>query len=130
MCLGLFDDSKRQIWDKRAKEDGLKGRNSHILLEVFLHKFLKLFQKKIWIPRCQRVIDQEYTQDINKKAKKRKTETPQRRRNKRDLTANNSYDSQKNSPLREKDKEKKNYKEKVREIIWSWIRESKKWLSL
>jgi hypothetical protein len=71
-CLGLFSDQDNQVWNKSAKEDGLKGTGSQEILSLLSNSLLKLFRKRIWIPRCEKIIAWEKTKGISNKEKKRK----------------------------------------------------------
>jgi hypothetical protein len=151
MCLGLFDNIKKQTWDRKAREDGLRSSASQIILDLLSHKLLKLFRKKVWIPRCEKIIAWEQTQNINRKVKRKKEEPTKKRRgrtdsNSRTPSSQGSQDSQgpqegrvdtetlgrsdsstESSPRR-KAEENPSLKDKVKEVVWDWIKEGKRWL--
>ena len=162
MCLGLFDNTKKQTWDRKAKEDGLRSSASQVILDLLSRKLLKLFRKKVWIPRCEKIIAWEQTQNISRKVKRKKEEPVKKRRGRtvsgsripnpqgsRDSQGpqglQGSQDSQglqegredtetlrrssstESSPGR-KMEENPSLKNKVKEVVWDWIKEGKKWL--
>jgi hypothetical protein len=137
MCLGLFDNSKKQTWIQKAKEDGLRNTDSQIILNLLSHKLLKLFRKKIWIPRCERTIAWERSQGIDSMSKKRKkrNETWEKEKGKTRSTSpkTSKPPEQHRKEItrripRERKEENMNLSNKVKEVIWSLVKEGKKWL--
>ena len=148
MCLGLFDNTNIQIWNEKAKEDGLRISEGQLILDLISQRLLKLSRKKIWIPRCERTIKWERTQGIHNKLKKKKEE-PSKKRRREENKKPQAPDTRKlleeqggkGKKLIEQEQEKtssqskkKNTKEnqdlsnRVKETIWNWIKEGKKWL--
>jgi ribonuclease HI len=148
MCLGLFDKTDIQTWNEKAKEDDLRISEGQLILDLLSQRLLKLFRKKIWIPRCERTIKWERTQGIHNKLKKKKEEPPRKRRreeNKKSQALDTrklleEQSGKRKKPIEQEQKKtsnqykKKNTKEnqdlgnRVKETIWNWIKEGKKWL--
>jgi len=81
--LGLFSSQERCIWKEKAKEDGIQGSLGSTILENLSHNLLKLFRKRIWIPRCERTIAWERTQGISSRQKRKKDKRPLKKSPKR-----------------------------------------------
>ena len=140
ICLGLFDEQKRYVWKKEAKKDGIKGESSQTILNTFSNSLLKLFRKKIWVPRCEEVIAWERTQGITRKEKRGKDihlnksveGEVQGACDATDLSrkpGNTFKNKRSGKKTRGRNKEKdRSLGDKVKETVWSWIREGKKWL--
>jgi hypothetical protein len=139
ICLGLFSDQESQSWIRNAKEDGLRGSACQLILEVLSNSLLKLFRKRVWIPRCARTIAWEQAKGIYTKLKKKKI----REKTSREETWKTS-DTRIGGEIRKgKSREDRNrdqtrsveliekesgLKEKVRETVWGWVRNGRKWL--
>ena len=141
MCLGLFDKRKLQTWNTKTKDDRLKITEDQTILNLLSHKLLKLYRKKIWILRCERTIAWEQAQNINFWIKrKRKKFTRQGGIRSKTSAAHSQGSSDRLKPLEEsgKNKSRSIYRsreekqhslgEKVKEVVWSWVKEGKKWL--
>jgi ribonuclease HI len=124
MCVGLFDMSKKQAWNKVAKEDGLKAAESKEVLDSLSNNLLRTSRKKIWIPRCEEVIAWEKMQGIVSRIKKKK-ESPERKKPARGRPKTGEV---KDTAKRTRSRGIAGLKEKVIEITRSWIKEGKKWL--
>ena len=138
MCLGLFDKSTKQNWIQKAKGDGLKHSESQTILDSLSGKLLKLFCKKIWLPRCERTIAWERTQNINIRSKRKKEivrETGIRSRHSNPSSPGkhevpNRLISEAKYARNLRNEEERNLGNKVQEIVWDWIKEGKKWLGV
>ena len=145
MCLGLFDERIKHIWNKKAKEDGLRSIEGQIVLNSLSCKLLKLFRKKIWLPRCERTIAWEKTQNINFRLKRRKEEGTKEERSRahRNRSSSSSPERQdsscrsssieaslisKSTPTRHYEDRTRTLGNRVKEIVWDWVKEGKKWL--
>jgi ribonuclease HI len=143
MCLGLFDEEKKQTWINKAKEDGLKNAEGQILLDLLSCKLLKLFRKKIWIPRCERTIAWEKTQNINFRLKRRKEKATREEKTRIRQPSPPSHERQEppnrptlvEKPLtsrslsrKQNEDSSRNLGNRITEIVWDWIKEGKKWL--
>ena len=74
ISLGLVSNQRKNLWINNAEKDELRRSQGQITLEVFSENFLKQFRKKIWIPRCEKVIAWERRQNIDNKKKKRRVD--------------------------------------------------------
>ena len=133
------------MWIKNAEKNELRRAQGQITLEVFSENFLKQFRKKIWIPRCEKVIAWERKQNIDSKKKKRKagknhidgskksTGVQRKKRSKKTVQDARSQLSQNNKGKTkgaDRKEELPKLKDEVKEVVWGWIREGKKWLGL
>jgi hypothetical protein len=140
LSLGLFDDLKRKAWNDKAKKDGLKSIDGQAILNLISCKFLRLIRKKIWIPRCEKIIAWENTQGIGRTEKRRKKENRKIPRKGKGIKDQQTPCAQEYQEEREEDtsdhlKEVEtlvnpNNKNKTSEVVWNWIKEGKKWLGL
>jgi hypothetical protein len=139
-CLGLFSDTDRKTWNSKAKEDNIKGARSQALLNWFSYSLLKLYQKKSWMPRCERIIAWERTRNINSRSKKKRKQQIGERKKSRRTTAEvkektrgtrrsrKQKDGKIKKPNRKKSERSQEIGSKIEEVVWGWIREGKKWL--
>ena len=120
MYLGFLDDQQENIWIRNTVKDGLKRSQGQILLECFSNNLLKLTRKKIWIPRCERTIAWEKEQKIDIKMKKKKMIQDQKNPNPEKLRKRNI-----SAYIKEKIEIPK-LKDKVKEVVWDWIKGGKR----
>ena len=78
ICLELFSNQESQSWIRNMKEDGLKGSACQSVLELLLNSLLKLFQKRVWIPRCARTVAWEQTKGIHTRWKRKNSKVKEK----------------------------------------------------
>jgi len=138
-CLGLFSSQERQVWNGKAREDGIRGSASQAILDIFSQSLLKLFRKRIWIPWCERVIAWERIQGISGKGKKSKIRkvTSNKRGRKSRIDKNpepigelrkDPDDDMTRQRTRKEGEGSASLGEKVVETVWDWIKKGKKWV--
>ena len=138
LCLGLFDENQIKTWKEKTKKEEIKTTEGIKILEFLPNTLLKLVRKKLWIPRCNKIIDWEKNQGITKDKKRKKTikngKTQKSTRKKTPHLKNTT--TPEDTPIdAEKDQGEKTNKidqpkKKVKEIIWNWVKEGKRWLGL
>ena len=124
MCVGLFDMSEKQAWNKAAKEDGLKTSESKEVVDSLSNSLLRVSRKKIWIPRCEEVIAWEKIQGIVNRIKKKRESWEK----KKTTRGRPKTEEGKDTIRRKRNSGITDLKKKVIDITRSWIKEGKKWL--
>jgi hypothetical protein len=130
LALGLASKQEQKEWKEALSSDHITASKIQGFFKKFSNSLLEDFRQEIWKPRCSRVQDLEKTLGIDKRTKRKRHKRNPKLKEKKNInqtlpavsnTIKNNIASTSTITF---------FKDKLDQIIESWVKDRKFWLGI